>query len=213
MKKQQETLTKIKDLIKGFFADAGEQKFESGKLADGTEVEYSALEAGGDISVVDGDGNKTPAPAGELVLEDGRIIVVTEAGKIAEVKPKPEATAEEGMAETPATEEKPAKPAGGLDWTEQIKDLQRSLTWQAERIASLVTAMEMFKKTSGDAFSQILELVDQMASEEAGEGQRKPKNSTFSEVKKQEVADGKEKAKASIAAFAKSLRDKKAAAN
>lgn len=56
------------------------------KLADGTEisiVQAGELPAPGDVVSVGG----VPAPAGELVLEDGSTVVVGEAGVISEVKP------------------------------------------------------------------------------------------------------------------------------
>lgn len=60
-------------------------EFAEGVLADGTIVKFDKLEVGGMISVVTPDG-EIPAPVGEHELEDGTIIVVTEAGIIAEVK-------------------------------------------------------------------------------------------------------------------------------
>ena len=50
------------------------------KLADGTEIEVSALELGGLVTVAG-----QPAPAGEHMLDDGTKIVVDTAGVITEV--------------------------------------------------------------------------------------------------------------------------------
>jgi hypothetical protein len=54
--------------------------------ADGKKVTISALEAGGTVTITDETGAAAPAPAGELALEDGTIIVVAEGGVIGEVR-------------------------------------------------------------------------------------------------------------------------------
>jgi len=81
-----EAITKIKTLL--FGEDKQEQKFAlvEGKLVDGTIVKYD-LETM-DIFVVGADGADVPAPVGEHELESGDIVLVTEEGKIAEIKKK-----------------------------------------------------------------------------------------------------------------------------
>lgn len=61
-------------------------------LADGTMVEAEVFEAGANVFLVGGDGEKIAAPVGEHKLEDGRILVIEEEGIIKEIK---EAAAEE----------------------------------------------------------------------------------------------------------------------
>lgn len=61
-------------------------------LADGTMVEAEVFEAGANVFLVGGDGEKIAAPVGEHKLEDGRVLVVEEEGIIKEIK---EAAAEE----------------------------------------------------------------------------------------------------------------------
>lgn len=69
-------------------------------LKDGvTILEAESFEAGQSVMIVAENGDKVPAPIGEHELEDGRILVITEEGKIAEIK---EAMAEE--VETPESE-------------------------------------------------------------------------------------------------------------
>lgn len=59
------------------------------KLIDGvTILEAESFEAGQAVFVVAENGDKVPAPIGEHELEDGRILVITEEGKIAEIKEK-----------------------------------------------------------------------------------------------------------------------------
>lgn len=62
----------------------------SAKLADGTMVEAEVLEAGQNIFLIGSEGEKVAVPVGEYQMEDGRILVVTEEGVIAEIKEKAE---------------------------------------------------------------------------------------------------------------------------
>ena len=56
-------------------------------LKDGvTILEAESFEAGQSVMIVAENGDKVPAPIGEHELEDGRILVITEEGKIAEIK-------------------------------------------------------------------------------------------------------------------------------
>jgi hypothetical protein len=58
----------------------------SAKLADGTMVEAELLEAGQNIFLIGSEGEKVAVPVGEYQMEDGRILIVTEEGVIAEIK-------------------------------------------------------------------------------------------------------------------------------
>ena len=56
-------------------------------LKDGvTVLEAESFEAGQPVMIVAENGDKVPAPIGEHELEDGRILVITEEGIIAEIK-------------------------------------------------------------------------------------------------------------------------------
>ena len=56
-------------------------------LKDGvTILEAESFEAGQSVMIVAENGDKVPAPVGDHELEDGRILVITEEGKIAEIK-------------------------------------------------------------------------------------------------------------------------------
>ena len=64
-----------------------EVKLEQMKLADGvTVLEADAFEPEMEIVIVTEDDQKIPVPVGEYEMEDGRILVITEEGKIAEIK-------------------------------------------------------------------------------------------------------------------------------
>lgn len=197
----------------------GKQKFESGKLSDGTVVEYTALEPGGEISVMDDEEKPVPAPVGEHELEDGRIVVVTEAGKIAEIleaapseaekkaakkaeEKKPEEMAEEGEGEG----EGKTPPKVGLDWSQQIDDLKRQMTWQAERIASLQNAISMFRADASEVFATFHEYV-QLDSAAGGKAITKPGQSVFAEARKTK-ADAQERFSAAMAKYNKRLQER-----
>ena len=59
------------------------------RLSDGvTVLEAASFEAGQEVNIVAEDGTTTPAPVGEHELEDGNILIITEAGLIAEIRVK-----------------------------------------------------------------------------------------------------------------------------
>jgi hypothetical protein len=70
-------------------------KFEiKATLADGTPIYVSALEVGGEVRVMDENGESVPVFDAEHVLSDGTIVVTVD-GKITEIKPKAEMSEEE----------------------------------------------------------------------------------------------------------------------
>lgn len=78
-----------------------EVKLATMKLSDGvTILEAEVFEAGAEVFVVAED-QKIALPVGEYELEDGKILVVSEEGMIAEIK---EMEAEEEMPEAPESE-------------------------------------------------------------------------------------------------------------
>jgi hypothetical protein len=68
-----------------------EVKFEQVTLENGAVLEAEVFEAGNEVFVVSGE-DRVPAPVGEHLLSDGRVLVIAEEGVIAEIK---EAAAEE----------------------------------------------------------------------------------------------------------------------
>jgi len=76
-----------------------EIKLEQAKLMDGTALEFEKLESGVNIFIVNGE-DRIPLPIGEYELEDGRLLVITEDGIIAEIKEtaqEPQAPAQQQM--------------------------------------------------------------------------------------------------------------------
>lgn len=101
--KANEAIKQIKTLL-GLEAEV---KLAQMRLEDGTTVlEAEAFEAGMEVFIVTEEGN-VPLEVGEYTLEDGKILVVTETGIIAEVK---EAEVEEmPEEEAPVAEEAPVE--------------------------------------------------------------------------------------------------------
>jgi len=82
--------------------EATEVQGASMRLANGVMLEAEAFEAGQNVFLIGEDGEKVPAPVGDHELEDGRMLIITEEGIIAEIR---EAAAEEAPAEEPAQTE------------------------------------------------------------------------------------------------------------
>jgi hypothetical protein len=91
-------ISKIKEVLNL----SEEVKLEQQALENGTVLEAEAFEAGKEIFIVTED-EKVAVPVGEYQLEDGRILVVTEEGLIAEIKT--EEAEEEETEEVEATED------------------------------------------------------------------------------------------------------------
>lgn len=108
------------------------------KLADGTEVEISALEVGGIVTV-----GGTPAPAGEHTLEDGTKIVVDISGVITEME-----------AGTPAPVEAPEDMVAT-----KFAAIESTLATQGQMLAAFNDTL----KSNGEVIAQLLEIVDAMA--------------------------------------------------
>jgi hypothetical protein len=69
--------------------EAVDVKLAQMRLSDGvTVLEAASFEAGQEVVIVAEDGTTTPAPVGEHELEDGNVLIITEAGIIAEIRVK-----------------------------------------------------------------------------------------------------------------------------
>lgn len=118
-------------------------------LADGTMVEAEVFEAGANVFLVGGDGEKIAAPVGEHKLEDGRVLVIEEEGIIKEIKEAAEEAAIE--IEVEAAEEVAPELT--------IKDL-------VEMVSALREEVEMMKQEMGKKQEMAEEVV---AAEEPAE--------------------------------------------
>jgi hypothetical protein len=82
-----------------------EVKFEQMTLENGAVLEAESFEAGNEVFVLSGE-DRVAAPVGEHLLSDGRILVITEEGVIAEIK---EASAEAEEVEVEVETEEPTE--------------------------------------------------------------------------------------------------------
>lgn len=90
------------------YINMSEIKLEQMKLQDGvTIIEADVFESGQSVFVVNGE-DKIPIPAGDYILEDGRLLVVAQEGVISEIK---EASSEEEVAEEQEMESETTAPA------------------------------------------------------------------------------------------------------
>jgi hypothetical protein len=143
-----EALVQIKNLL---FTEAEKKAafaLVEGKLVDGTMIAYD-LETS-EIYVIGEDGVQIPAPVGEHQLESGEIVIVTEAGKIAEVKKgeEPKLEIEIEAAEVPAEEKKKdeamAKVEEAMGYLEKkVEELSAKVEEMAKKNESMKEAVKL----------------------------------------------------------------------
>lgn len=147
--------------------------FETYDLKDGSKIDLSSLEIGADAMLVDSTGNSSVAPDGEYELADGTSLVVT-GGKISELE-TPAADVTEGE---PQDEAQPATMSE--DKFEAVEVGMAEL--KAENDALKVKLEEMEGKFNA-AFSQVLDLVSDLAKAPSAEPTQVPK-ATFANIEK-----------------------------
>jgi len=121
-----------------------EVKLGSKKLADGSltlEYDGEVMTQGGAVWIMADDGTKVPAPIGEHPLEDGSILIITEEGKIGEVKPKEM----EQMADTTPTANNDAQIAEEISTA--IKSILIKYNEQETRLSKVEQENVLLKET------------------------------------------------------------------
>ena len=133
-------------------ASVREVKFEQMSLENGAVLEAEAFEAGNEIFVISGE-DRVPAPVGEHLLSDGRILVITEEGVIAEIKEasaevevevevkEPEAEVE--LAEVEVKEEAPALEAIIEKVLEEVAMMREEMKAMREEMGGYAKKEEM----------------------------------------------------------------------
>ena len=129
-----------------------EVKFEQMTLENGAVLEAESFEAGNEVFVISGE-DRVAAPVGEHLLADGRILVITEEGVIAEIK---EASEEEAtveieveaaesteLAEMEVKEEAPAVVAVIERVLEEIAMMREEMKGMREEMGSYAKKEEM----------------------------------------------------------------------
>ena len=127
-----------------------EVKFEQMTLENGAVLEAESFEAGNEVFVISGE-DRVAAPVGEHLLEDGRILVITEEGVIAEIKEAaaeveveveaPEAEVE--LAEVEVKEETPAVVAVIEKVLEEIAMMREEMKGMREEMGGYAKKEEM----------------------------------------------------------------------
>ena len=104
-------------------------------LKDGvTVLEAESFDAGVPVFIVAENGDKVPAPIGEHELEDGRVLVITEEGMIAEIK--------DAMVEEVEVEEAPIEMTSENQFAELVKSIVTSMSVEvAKQIESVRTEL------------------------------------------------------------------------
>jgi preprotein translocase subunit YajC len=174
-----EALMQIGNLLKMDFAKI--QKFETAKLADGTEVMWEGeLSEGAAIMVVTEDGNQMPAPDAVHELEDGTKIT-TVGGLVTAIEGKEKEEVEVEMA-APIDMAKIEERMAACE--EKMKSMETKMT---EMFANYESKFEEANKVNQSKFEAIKVIVDEIAEEPVVE-QPKPKQSTFSKADKKKTA-------------------------
>jgi hypothetical protein len=119
-----------------------EVKFEQMNLENGAVLEAESFEAGNEVFVVSGD-DRVAAPIGEHLLEDGRVLVITEEGVIAEIK---EAAAE---AEEVEVEVEAAAPTELAEEVEEAPAVVAIIEKVLEEIAMMREEMKGMREEMG----------------------------------------------------------------
>jgi preprotein translocase subunit YajC len=174
-----EALMQIGKLLKMDFAKI--EKFNSAKLADGTEVMWEGdLSEGSAIMVVSEDGNQMPAPDAVHELEDGTKIT-TVGGLVTAIEGKEKEEVEVEMA-APIDMAKIEERMAACE--EKMKSMETKMT---EMFANYESKFEEANKVNQSKFEAIKVIVDEIAEEPVVE-QPKPKQSTFSKADKKKTA-------------------------
>jgi hypothetical protein len=129
-----------------------EVKFEQMTLENGAVLEAESFEAGNEVFVISGE-DRVAAPIGEHLLADGRILVITEEGLIAEIKEaaaeaeevevEVEAEAATELAEMEVKEEAPAVVAIIEKVLEEIAMMREEMKAMREEMGGYAKKEEM----------------------------------------------------------------------
>ena len=146
--KSNEMLNQIKTLLNI------EVKLEEMKLENGTVITSDSFEDGKEVFIITDDESKEKValPVGEYILEDGRLLVVSEEGIIAEIKEvSDEVPAEETPAETADLEVE--------DYEEKEKEMADVADWEGmeKRIQNLEDAISSLKENKESKMEDVEE--------------------------------------------------------
>jgi hypothetical protein len=155
-----EALTQIKSLLFSEQEKKAAFAMVEGALVDGTKVSYD-LETS-EIYVIGEDGESIPAPVGEHQLTTGEIVVVTEAGKIAEVK---KGEVEKVEIEIEAAEEVPMEEPKKDEAMAKFEMVVGELEKKVEELSAKVKAMEEKAEDVKEAVKLSAQVIESLAKE------------------------------------------------
>ena len=125
-----------------------EVKFEQMTLENGAVLEAEVFEAGNEVFVVSGE-DRVPAPVGEHLLADGRVLVIAEEGMIAEIKEKAEEVEEKVEIEVEASVEEPATELAEVEVKEEAPAVAAIVEKVLEEIAMMREEMKAMREEMG----------------------------------------------------------------
>lgn len=158
--------------------------FKEYSLADGTKLNISALEVGGDVQLADG----TPAPAGEYAMADGTSVQVDETGKIVEIASAKEDTMPEEETPAPTTEQEMAAPVveekANEEFAAKVAEIEAKFAEEKAALEAKFSALEAKVK---DGFNQFADLVEEIAKAPVAEPTQKGSNSFSAYISSNDV--------------------------
>ena len=145
-----------------------EIKLEQMKLENGTILEAEAFEAGAEIFIVNED-DRIAVPMGEYMLEDGKVLIITEDGIIGEIKDaEEEAPAEEAAPEAEVEVEAEAETSTPKKVVESItKEMFFSEIEKLRNEIAELKAAKVEVKEEVELSAEVKEVAVELSAEEA----------------------------------------------
>jgi hypothetical protein len=192
------TKEELKDKVVSFFNKEEDAKieepkkegFESVMLVDGeTELTIEpAVEVGAAV-VIMLDGEPQPAPVGEHELEDGRVIVIEEAGIIAAINEPEVVVEEEPMADKSTPEQAQVKKIieriESEKIFEKIAQLEETVKFLKEENEALKAEFTENKNESKDEFNKLKDFSEEVFKTLLDEPSKEPVKKQFNPFKKE----------------------------
>ena len=192
------TKEELKDKVVSFFNKEEEVKieepkkegFESVLLVDGeTELTIEpAVEVGAAV-VIMLDGEPQPAPVGEHELEDGRVIVIEEAGVIAAINEPEVVVEEEPMADKSTPEQAQVKKIieriESEKIFEKIAELEETVKFLKEENEALKAEFTENKDEAKDEFKKLKDFSEEVFKTLLDEPSKEPVKKQFNPFKKE----------------------------
>tara|TARA_R110000772_G_scaffold38871_2_gene91420 strand:+ start:788 stop:1405 length:618 start_codon:yes stop_codon:yes gene_type:complete len=167
------------------------EKFEDIALLDGTMIMVEpAVEVGAAVVVMDAE-LAQPMPVGEYELEDGRVIVIEEAGLIAAVN-EPAAEGEEEEVTEELAEDDKAKEAKRIIESIVTEKVFKAVAKFNKQVEELTDALSNEKKEKVDFMSEVASILEKLGEQPAKKpivakqksfGQEKSKNIFHKDLK------------------------------